>query len=51
VKIIESGIAIWDGSKYIAGVPGVKSVTLAADGLGVVVELGPGSYTLTSAAL
>jgi hypothetical protein len=50
VKVTESGRVVWDGDKFITGATGVKSVTFATDGLGVVVELGPGSYNLASTA-
>jgi hypothetical protein len=45
----ESGVEIFDGSKFIAGAArGVAAAALGEDGLRVVIDTGSGSYTFVT---
>jgi alpha-L-rhamnosidase len=50
-KVEESGIVIWDGSRFVSGVVGVLGAVLAGDAQSVEVTIGAGRYKFSSTPL
>ena len=50
VRVVDGGsaVVVWDGSKYVPGVTGVRSAMIAEDRSSVTVSVGPGRYVFVT---